>query len=409
MQRQKGPGAAGIKALPGDVFHAAPVPDGNHHGLLFVLVPGNADTRQSPDPGQGAIGADHQLPGQLTAVIKDNGCCMRVLLQILNAVASHQGYRRLSFSGLPESVLGDAVLNNVAQMAGAQLIGTELHFGQGGWQQSAQGVGGFVPHRKAAIGCGAHGQDGMPGSQAVQVAFAAGTQGRHPDIRGNGGIEGAGLGFVDQGHTDALLTKAGGKCGADHAGAHDNDVKCLVHIRFLSVGISLRDAGRQTSDRSQSGRFQYPASRVSFRGSGLLRFFSSQAGFWVPGRVKPWLITTGCTRFRKSRVFMWMDSVWLPAANASSGCSVSTSAQYTVMPKRLPKGGMAPTSQSGKRSWNSCSSASSTKSVSSMRDRVSQRTRQVAGITSMAILPSSSMITVLTTRSPAIFTWWANC
>src|SRR5690606_3572502 len=132
------------------------------------------------------------------------------------------------------------------------------------------------------------------------------------------GIEGFRLGLVDQGYSDTLLAKTCGKCGADHAGAHNNDVKCFVHIRFLSDGISLRDAGQQTSGRDQSGGFQYPASRVSFRGSGLLRFFISQAGFWVPGRVKPWLITTGCTRFRKSRVFMWMDSVWLPAANASS-------------------------------------------------------------------------------------------
>ena len=36
---------------------------------------------------------------------------------------------------------------------------------------------------------------------------------------------------------------------------------------------------------------------------------TSQAGLRAPGRVKPWLITMGCTRFRKSRVFMWIDSV----------------------------------------------------------------------------------------------------
>ncbi|WP_286896594.1 hypothetical protein [Marinobacter sp.] len=58
--------------------------------------------------------------------------------------------------------------------------------------------------------------------------------------------------MVDQRHADALLAQPGRKCGADHAGAHNDGVKGLCHIRFLSAGLSLRDAVLQTSDRGQS-------------------------------------------------------------------------------------------------------------------------------------------------------------
>ena len=167
-------------------------------------------------------------------------------------MACDQGDVRFRFGGLPQGQLGNAVLNDMAKMWRTQAVGIEFHLGQALGHQSFERIWCLVPDRQAAIWRSAHGQYSGPGTQAGQIAFAAGAEGRYPDIRVAVWLIGGGGSLVDQGHADALLAQPGRKCGADHAGAYDDGVKGLCHIRFLSAGLSLRDAVLQTSDRGQS-------------------------------------------------------------------------------------------------------------------------------------------------------------
>src|SRR6478735_3042760 len=88
-------------------------------------------------------------------------------------------------------------------------------------------------------------------------------------------------------------------------------------------------------------------------------------------------------------------SVCVPALNAISAWPAKRESTNTGMPYRLPNGGMAPTSQSGKASLNSPSSASSTRRPPSARDKRVRSTRYAAGITIIASVPSTFSITVL--------------
>jgi hypothetical protein len=97
-------------------------------------------------------------------------------------------------------------------------------------------------------------KDVVPGTQTLKIAFTAGTQGRDPDVRGAARVKGGRRSPVNKGNAEAILAKASGESGTDHAGTNYHNIKGLSHIGFLSDALSLRDDGSQTRDRGQAGR-----------------------------------------------------------------------------------------------------------------------------------------------------------
>jgi hypothetical protein len=79
-------------------------------------------------------------------------------------------------------------------------------------------------------------------------------------------------------------------------------------------------------------------------------------------------------------------SVWVPALKTISSFSASSSSTSTGSPKRLPTGGMEPTSRAGK---NSDSWASRTSSEPSTAPTFLKSTRRSAGSTTMTRSPAS--------------------
>lgn len=110
----------------------------------------------------------------------------------------------------------------------------------------------------------------------------------------------------------------------------------------------------------------------------------------------------GFTNSAKSRNDIRISSLCVPALNAIISSSARLSATITSRLKRLPNGGIAPTSQPGKRSLNCCSPASSTCSAFMNVRREMKSTMCDAGTTTMIFFSSAVTITVLAISFPGI-------
>jgi hypothetical protein len=91
----------------------------------------------------------------------------------------------------------------------------------------------------------------------------------------------------------------------------------------------------------------------------LSRVVSQQAPDepWFNGIFIANAATRGLTNWSKSETLMRITSQCVPALNAMNSAAAILSSSNTGNPKRLPKGGIAPNSHSGKSSANSLSAA----------------------------------------------------
>src|SRR6266545_2181810 len=108
-------------------------------------------------------------------------------------------------------------------------------------------------------------------------------------------------------------------------------------------------------------------------------------GFQPTGTER--LAIRGCTSLLKSTNRSFAVSVWVPALKTISSLSASRSSTSTGSPKRLPNGGMEPTSHAGKVSRNSDSWANRTSSEPSTAPTFLRSTRRSAGSTTMTRSP----------------------
>ena len=253
VQWQEGPGAGGVETLPGDVLHRALVANRYHHGLLAILVPGNADAGQVAHPGLGAIRPYDQSCRELTAVVQSYCGPFMILAQGDHVMTGVKSDRGLRLCHLPEGLLGHGVFHDMAKVRGIQVGGIEFHFRQFARNKTDQGMAGFVPDCQPAVGGGPHGLYRGPGAQAVEVAFAAGAEGGDPDIRAGVGAKGGRRRAINHRNTEAVLAESGGEGSTDHAGTDNHNIKSVRHNGFLSDAPSLRDDGGRTRDQDQAG------------------------------------------------------------------------------------------------------------------------------------------------------------
>jgi hypothetical protein len=107
-------------------------------------------------------------------------------------------------------------------------------------------------------------------------------------------------------------------------------------------------SGSRSSAECQNSRVRALSGVVSQQASEEPRF----NGVFIANAA-----TRGLTSWSKSETLMRITSQCVPALNAINSAAAILSSSNTGNPKRLPKGGIAPNSHSGKSSANSVSAA----------------------------------------------------
>ncbi|MNR25138.1 hypothetical protein D3C85_1422700 [compost metagenome] len=105
-----------------------------------------------------------------------------------------------------------------------------VHAGSGEVDPAGAGA---VPDLHLAIGAAPPRADARPGAKAFEDALAGGGQGADPRLERRLRIEGldAEGAAVDQQYVQATVLQRQGQSTANHAGAHDDQIRAQFHIR----------------------------------------------------------------------------------------------------------------------------------------------------------------------------------
>ncbi|MDT4811167.1 hypothetical protein FQZ97_440960 [compost metagenome] len=222
LQRQESQRAVVGEALPGGTLVRLGATHAGDDGVVQVIPLAGRAAGQAAYRGVGAVGGHHQGRAQLATAHQGQQPVVAGAPQALQTGAGQQADAAL-VQRLHQGVLDHAVLDDVAEHLGVHA---------GGGEMDLAGAG-AVPDPHLAIGAAAPRADAGPGAEAFEDALAGGGQGADPRFEGRCRVErlDAERAAVDQQDVQAAVLQRQGQGTADHAGAHDDQIRAQFHIR----------------------------------------------------------------------------------------------------------------------------------------------------------------------------------